>query len=103
GSAADLTRSTAREHGHLAGGADFGVHVAEWVDANRVAEGRADAVAPRRELGAGPLEAVVRVPELARGQAFKAHVVLAVRRRQHDHAGPSASEQHALERTESRR
>lgn len=92
----------ASEHRHLARCADFRVRVAERVDTDRVAVRGTHALAPRRELGARPLEAVVGVAELARRQVLEPHVVLAVRRRQDHHAGLRAAEQHTLEGTKAR-
>jgi hypothetical protein len=64
---------------------------------------RGDALRPRRELAARPLEAVVRVAELARGQRRPAHVVLGVGRRDHDRAGPRRPEDVLLGRRQARR
>ena len=53
---------------------------------------------PPGELGPGPLEAVVPVPQTAGQECLVAHVVLHVRRRDDDRAGSGVGEHRALER-----
>ena len=76
---------------------------ADAVEGDRVAVGGPHLARPGRELSAAPLEAVVRVPELARRQARPEGVVVAVRRRHHDGARPGELEDDPLQRRQPRR
>ena len=82
-SSGSVDRSSA-EHRHLGRRPDLGILGADRQEADRVAEPLGDAVGPGRELGAGPLEAVVAVAEAAGRQRLEADVVLGVGRRDDD-------------------
>lgn len=78
-----------------------GVLFAERRDAHRVAVGDRHALAPSRELGARPLEAMILVPEAASRQRRKHHVVVGVLRGDDDGAGLRIAEHRALHVAES--
>ena len=59
----------------LAGGAVRGIFLAEWLEGDLVAVGFCDLLGPFLKLGAGPLEAMVTVAELARLHSFKEDIV----------------------------
>src|SRR5262249_12532611 len=60
-------------------------------------------VAPRAELLAGPLKAMIAMPEFAQLQSFEFHVVFAVRRRDDDERRPRGFEDSSLKGRQARR
>src|SRR3984885_5499207 len=88
------------EHRQLGGRADLGVVRSDRQEAHLVAPAAGHPGRSVAELGAGPLEPVIRVPHLPGAQAGEADVVLGVRRGDHDGAGPGRAEYGLLQRTE---
>src|SRR5690606_40431851 len=80
------------EHGHLGGWTDLGVVGADGHELHVVAVPFGHLGGPGAELRAGPLEAVVAVPNVAGRLGLPAHVVLDVRRRDEDGPGAGGTE-----------
>ncbi len=80
----DLHVGSRREHRHLRRRADLGVLGPDRQEAHARSRSGLRRRRPSLELGARPLEAVVRWRNLPAGSALEAHVVLGVRRREDD-------------------
>ena len=87
----------ARKHRKLTWCADLRVSRSNRRDHHLVTMRRCNSLCPALEFGACPLEAVIGVAERPGGQGWKAHVILGVRRGEHNRARPGELEHDALE------
>src|SRR5262245_1674712 len=87
-----FTLMICRKHSHLGWRTNRLILRSDSKEPNPVPVLLGHSVGPILKLGTGPLETVIRVPELAGGQGFPGHVVLSVGRRQHDRLRPGKLE-----------
>lgn len=91
------TRLAARPDRHLGRRPHLGIIRPDRQKAHAVAPALRDALRPVLELGPSPLEAVIAVAKALGWQLLLAHIVLSVRRGQHDHGRARELKEHTLE------
>src|SRR5436190_12957366 len=85
------------EDSHLCRGANCFVDWADGKEADRVAELLRHTSRPCLKLDTTPLKPVITMPELSGRQRVPDHVVLSIRRRQHDSLGFCELKQHSFQ------